>query len=93
VSSKALTSDVIRELFDFNNLLDDSEVGNSWEGRHSRLLVHAVVSLAFVCLLRMDEVLHLRAEDIEILSPTSISITLSSRKTNPFGGKNYVLWV
>jgi hypothetical protein len=41
----------------------------------------------------MDEVLHLRVEDIEILSPTSISITLSSRKTNPFGGKNYVLWV
>jgi hypothetical protein len=41
----------------------------------------------------MDEVLNLRAEDIEILSPTSISITLSSRKTNPFGGKGYLLWV
>jgi hypothetical protein len=36
----------------------------------------------------MDKLLNLHAEDVEILSETSISINLPSRKTNQFGGKN-----
>lgn len=88
MSSKALTTDVIRELFKFNTEIgEDTEISTSWGGRRARLLVHAVITLAFVCLLRIDEVLNLRAENIEILSPTSISITLNSRKTQQLGGK------
>lgn len=86
ISSKALTSDVIRDIFNFNKQMNHTS--ESWGGHRSRSLVHAVVTLAFVCLLRIDEVLNLRSEDIEVLSPTSISITLPSRKTNPFGGRN-----
>lgn len=57
-----------------------------WGNPRRRLLVHAVVTLAFVCLLRLDEVLNLTFEDITFHSAEHIEIDLFSRKTHPFGG-------
>jgi integrase len=63
-----------------------------WGSPRHRLLVHAVTTLAFMCLLRLDEVLNLRFEDIE-LRDDSVIVTLSSRKTQQFGGLFYMMYV
>ncbi len=60
-----------------------------WGRERARRLVHAVITLSFVCLLRIDETLGLRLEDIELPQgpkSKSISITLQKRKTDQFGG-------
>lgn len=101
MSSRALTSDTIQELYNFNNqpqyrtiegykpTARQEKSVDKWGGGRARLLVHAVVTLAFSCLLRIDEVLNLQAHDITILSRESISIHLPFRKTNPYGGELY----
>ncbi|KAF8958230.1 hypothetical protein BDZ97DRAFT_1668802, partial [Flammula alnicola] len=97
MSSRAITSDIIKQMFDFNNLSENliprpirqtSRQEKSladWGGPRARMLVHAVVCLAFVCLLRSDEVLNLRVEDVEFIDSHTISVTLPSRKNSPFG--------
>lgn len=88
MSSKALMTDVIWTLFKFNGKIsEDPVISTSWRGRRICLLVHAVIMLAFVCLLHIDEVLNLYAEDVEILSLTSILITLNSHKMQQLRGK------
>jgi hypothetical protein len=99
MSSRAITSTVIKDLYDFNNQPQyrtiegykptprkDKSIAN-WGGPRARLLVHAVVTLAFCCLLRIDEVLTLQAQDVTILLTECLSINLSDRKTDPYGGK------
>jgi hypothetical protein len=61
---------------------------NEWGGARARHLLQAAYTLAFLCLLRFDEVLKIQAHDITILSDTSLSLTLPFRKTNQFGGKS-----
>ena len=94
MSSRALTSDQIRQMYDYNMAEGRSTVQNItsrvkskelWGSPRHRLLVHAVTTLAFMCLLRLDEVLNLRFEDIELRDDSAI-VTLSSRKTQQFGG-------
>ncbi|KJA19680.1 hypothetical protein HYPSUDRAFT_143429 [Hypholoma sublateritium FD-334 SS-4] len=49
--------------------------------------------LSFICLLRSDEVVNLRAEDVTVLGPDCISVCLTSRKTAQFGAsKPFILW-
>jgi hypothetical protein len=99
MSSRAITSEMLRELYAVkekpcNKLprpiqqtphrersLDD------WGGPRARNQVHAITTLSFVCLLRSDEVLNLRIEDIRVnpRQPKSITVNLTSRKTSPFG--------
>ena len=56
--------------------------------REDKNLVHAIITISFICLLRVEETLNLLNEDIEILeSGHCISITLRKRKTNQFGGE------
>jgi hypothetical protein len=99
MSSRAITSTVIKDLYDFNNQPQhrtmegykptprkDKKLEN-WGGPRARLFVHAVVTLAFCCLLWIDEVLTLQALDIRILSPECLSISLMHRKTDPYGGE------
>src|SRR5262245_11681985 len=98
MSSRAITSTVIKDLFDFNNqpryrsveaykaFCHQDGVTGTWGGPRARLLVHAVVTIAFSCLLRIDETLNLRAKDVTILRTECISINLPQRKTNPYGG-------
>ena len=95
MSSCALTSDIIRRLYSYNTAEGRSTVQSctprvkdkdSWGSPRRRLLVHAVVTMAFVCLLRLDEVINLRFEDIQIHTDNHIELTLSSRKTHQYGG-------
>jgi hypothetical protein len=102
MSSRAITSAVIKDLFDFNNqpqyrtieaykaIPHQDRVTGNWGGPRARLLVHAVVAIAFSCLLRIDEALNLRAVDVTILCTECISINLSQRKTNPYGGMTQI---
>jgi hypothetical protein len=98
MSSRAITSTDIKELYDFNNQPQHQTTGykptprkgrhiDHWGGPRARLLVHAVVTIAFSCLLRIDEALNLKATDITILNDQCMSINLSQRKTDPYGGK------
>jgi hypothetical protein len=98
MSSRAITSTVIKEMFDYNNQPQHRTVGykptprkdrqiDNWGGPRARLLVHAVVTMAFSCLLRIDEALTLQVADITILQTECMSITLSQRKTDPYGGR------
>jgi integrase len=50
----------------------DRKAKQSWGNPRRRLLVHAVLTVAFVCLLRIDEALNLRFEDIIFHSPQKI---------------------
>jgi len=96
MSSRALTREVIQRMYAYNQAEGRSEVQAfmprtlkakaSWGSPRRRLLVHAVLTLAFVCLLRIDEALNLRFEDIIFHSPEAIEINLFSKKTHPFGG-------
>jgi len=52
----------------------------------TRRALHAIYTIAFICMLRSDEVLKIRMEHLEIL-PTKIILTLPFRKTHQFGGK------
>lgn len=94
MSSRALTSDQIRQMYAYNLAEERSTVQivtsrvkdkEAWGSPRHRLLVHAVTTLAFNCLLRLDEVLNLRFEDMQLRNGTVV-ITLSSRKTHQFGG-------
>ncbi len=94
MSSRALTSDDIRMMYAYNmdqgrtNIKDFSisKAKDQWGNPRRRLLVHAVVTLAFTCLMRIDEVLHLTFEDIIFHPAEHIEINLFSTKTHPFGG-------
>jgi hypothetical protein len=59
---------------------------HEWGGGRTRRLLQAAYTVAFLCLLRVDEVLKIQAHDIEILSATCYKLTLPFRKTNQFGG-------
>lgn len=91
MSSRALTSQDIREMWEFNQKNPASMLSSpekQWGRERTRCLVHAIITISFVCLLRVEETLSLRHEDIEVLeSGKCLSITLRKRKTNQFGGE------
>ena len=96
MSSRAVTAHDIREMYILNEKsyeryrqsMESASASSDkeWGRERARRLVHAVITLSFVCLLQIDETLSLRVEDIELRSPESISITLQKRKTDQFGG-------
>ncbi|KAK7025742.1 hypothetical protein R3P38DRAFT_3316397 [Favolaschia claudopus] len=54
-------------------------------GARARRLLTLAYVLAFLCLLRFDEVLKIQIHDIEWVSDTCIKLTLPFRKTSQFG--------
>ena len=96
MSSRAVTAQDIQAMYEFNARAYEryrQSIGSApassdkeWGRERARRLVHAVITLSFVCLLRIDETLSLRVEDIDPQGPNCISITLQKRKTDPFGG-------
>jgi hypothetical protein len=54
-------------------------------------MLHAAYTLAFLCMLRFDEVLRIEAHHIEVIDLTretgEIKLTLPFRKTHQTGGK------
>ena len=99
MSSRAITAHHIRQIYDYNNTPESlapvpfqqtprnaEKSLDDWGGPRIRLLVHAITVLSFTCLLRSDEVVNLRVEDVTVLHPDCISVCLTSRKTSQFGG-------
>lgn len=64
-----------------------------WGGGRTRRLLQAAYTIAFLCLLRFDEVLKIQAQDIQFISPTCVRLMLPFRKTDQFGGQLLVLSV
>ena len=98
MSSAAITSYELCQLHIFNHDkgrcdLNRSTVGpvspkdGAWGNARWRLLVLAVAKLAFICLLRINEILTLKFEDIRIFEDNHIQINLPQRKTHQYGGK------
>ncbi|KAJ7648509.1 DNA breaking-rejoining enzyme [Mycena rosella] len=98
-SARAITQETLRKVYDFNHQPEVAEIKeyaagsrkqmkgpHEWGGGRARRLLHLAYVLAFLCLLRFDEVLKIQMQDIEWVSETCIKLTLPYRKTNQFGG-------
>jgi hypothetical protein len=60
---------------------------NEWGGGRSRLMLHTVYVISFLCLLRFDEALKIQLQDIRWLDESSFELTLPFRKTSQYGGE------
>ena len=104
MSSRAVTSNVLRQLNEVNHRpqnwdLDaygDVPRGQGFQlGPRARRLVQSAYTIAFYCLLRSDELLSIRIGDIEIVEPErgTIDLTLRHRKTHQFGCECFVIGI
>ncbi|KAK6969681.1 hypothetical protein R3P38DRAFT_2587439, partial [Favolaschia claudopus] len=97
-SARAITPDVLAALYHFNNRPEVSEIKpitrrkrsepvdpNQWGGGRSRLMLHAVYVIAFLCLLRFDEALKIQVHDIRRINDSCFELTLPFRKTSQYG--------
>jgi hypothetical protein len=89
-------------MWEFNQQIPERGIGKklvhdehtySWGGPNCRKICQAVYTLAFQCLLRVDEVLSLQAHHITVLDEEEgkIEVNLMFQKTNQYGGKKIVL--
>ena len=67
--------------------LDYSETGE-WAGARLRTMLQCIYIIAFLYLLRFDEVLRIQLKDIEVMDKLKgqIKLTLPFRKTHQYGG-------
>jgi len=100
MSSRAVTADVLRLIYNYNQSEGRSDINREtesapppgeardrWGTARRRILVHAVALISFHCLLRIDETLNLRYEDLTWdFEHDTVVIQLGSRKTHQFGG-------
>jgi hypothetical protein len=100
MSARAVNPDLLKSLWDFNHLPENWLINpyepqarsrsrrnlQKWGGGRTRRLLHAIYTIAFWCLLRVDEVLRIQLHDLEVVSSTCIKLTLPFRKTDQFGG-------
>ena len=102
ISSRALTAKDLRKMWEYNQQLPERVFGEklvydehtyNWSGPNCRKMMQAIYTLAFQCLLRVDEVLSLQAHYITVLDEEEgkIKVNLLFRKTNQFRGKKIVL--
>ena len=61
-----------------------------WAGGRARCLLQLAYTIAFTCLLRVDEVLKIQCHDIKLVTNSkgevALQVTLPFRKTEQFGG-------
>ena len=97
--------EILKKFYDFNLNLDDiPENANSsnnlktksihqWGGPTTRRALHAIYTLAFICLLRSDEVLKIRRQDLELVKEDDqtvyMIVTLPFRKTHQDGRASF----
>ncbi|KAI0319559.1 hypothetical protein OF83DRAFT_1054814, partial [Amylostereum chailletii] len=99
VSAKAITEEVLRRLYEFNiNFTGDHDSGSipredlkktMWASRETRLMLNAVYVIAFLCLMRMEEVLRLEWHWIQLErhnNSVRLMVRLPWRKTHQTGG-------
>ncbi|KAK7033787.1 hypothetical protein R3P38DRAFT_3498502 [Favolaschia claudopus] len=97
-SARAITPEILAALYHYNNLPEVREIKpvtrrkrtepvdpNQWGGGRSRLMLHAVYVIAFLCLLRFDEALKIQLQDIRRINEHSFELTLPFRKTSQYG--------
>ncbi|KAF8177525.1 hypothetical protein K438DRAFT_1606316, partial [Mycena galopus ATCC 62051] len=94
MSARAITPGILEQLYDFNNdqgRSDPKPMGSvksqRWDGARARLSTWNAYLFAFNCLLRVDEVLNMQAQDItkDSEDPEAIIVTLPFRKTHQYG--------
>ena len=65
---------------------------HQWGGPLHRRAAQAIYIIAFLCLLRVDEVLKIQVEHVEFIrdgDKFQLVLTLPFRKTHQFGGEHY----
>jgi len=99
MSSRAVTADILRKIYNYNQAEGRADITcatdsapppgkDCWGTARRRKLVHAVALISFHCLLRIDETLNLRYEDLTWdAQEDTVIIQLESRKTHQFGGR------
>ena len=69
------------------------KANDQWGGGRARRLLELAYTIAFTCLLRVDEVLKIQCQDIIPLDDKRLELTLPFRKTDQFGGvSNFTTW-
>ena len=99
-SARAITSGNLKRLYEVNMGIPEisyqercelfaQDPNRYWGGRKVRMLLQCVYIIAFLCLLRSDEVFRIRFEDIEVVDKITghIILHLPFRKTHQNGGK------
>lgn len=92
-----MTQENLKRLYAFNNCAENwdlkeytpgtkEKAGDQWGGPCAQWLLGLAYSLAFLCLLHVDEVLKIKSQDIIILDDNKLQVTLPFRKTSQFGG-------
>jgi hypothetical protein len=97
-----MTSSLLKKLYDFNFSIPVYDLGeaptmpagtlvhddHSWGGGRLRLMLQCIYTIAFLCLLRFDEVLKIEAHHLEVMDEATgeVKLTLPFRKTHKYGG-------
>lgn len=98
-----MTSTLLKRLYDFNYSFSIYRLGEapvievgyhavhddySWRGGRPRLMLQCIYTIAFLCLLRFDEVLKIEAHHLEVMDEATgeVKLSLPFRKTHKYGG-------
>jgi len=96
-----MTSTILKQLYDLNfnfpiyrmGEFPTQDVGNitHWGGGRLRLMLQCIYTIAFLCLLRFDEVLKIQAHHFEVIDEGrgEIKLILPFRKTHKYGGSTF----
>ncbi|KAN0137547.1 hypothetical protein V8E53_004598 [Lactarius tabidus] len=95
-SARAITSETLKKLYNFNQTSDSWDLkghtagskkssSDQWGGGRARRLLQLAYTIAFTCLLRVDEVLKIQSKDITLLNEDKLMLTLRFRKTSQCG--------
>ena len=99
------TQKILEALYDYNHLPENYDVQeytpgsreekpnmHQWGGPVLRRAAQAIYTIAYLCLLRVDEVLRIQVEHVEFIrngENFQLVLTLPFRKTHQFGGERY----
>jgi hypothetical protein len=92
-----MTQETLERLYHFNHRPENwslkdytpgtkKKADDHWGGGRARRLLELAFTIAFSCLLRVDEVLKIQSHDIISLGERKLQLTLPFRKTSQFGG-------
>lgn len=98
-----MTSSLLKSLYEFNYSFPIYKMGETpsdivangyhWGGGRQRLMLQCIYTIAFLCLLRFDEVLKIQAHHLEVIDEGrgEIKLLLPFRKTHKYGGTIAIL--
>ncbi|KAH9020488.1 DNA breaking-rejoining enzyme [Lactarius hengduanensis] len=95
-SVRAISAATLRKLYHFNSRVEVRDLRhppvkkskadcNQWASQNARWLLQLAFTLAFSCLLRVDEVLKIQSHDFIGLGEDKLQLTLPFQKTSQFG--------